>query len=125
MGRHMVTQIQTREVEPGITVVDVSGQLHAGNILLSVESTLKKLIDGGVRKLVLNFSDLKLIDSSGIGVLVVCSAQIRQLGGMLRVAVPPGSVAHVLALVNIGQVVPIDPDLESACSNFPDSAAGA
>ena len=69
----------------------------------------------------LNFSDLKLIDSSGIGVLVVCSAQIRQLGGMMRVAVPPGSVAHVLALVNIGQVVPIDPDLESACSNFPDS----
>jgi anti-sigma B factor antagonist len=121
----MVTQIQTRQLEPGITVVDVSGQLHAGNTLLSVESTLKKLIEGGVKKLVLNFSELKLIDSSGIGVLVVCSAQIRQLGGMLRVAVPPGAVAHVLELVNIGQVVPIDSDLESACSRFPESAAGA
>jgi len=118
----MVTQIQTRELEPGITVVDVSGQLHAGNTLLSVESTLKRLIDGGVRKLILNFSDLKLIDSSGIGVLVVCSAQIRQAGGMLRIAVPAGSVAHVLELVNIGQVVPIDPDVESACSKFPAAA---
>jgi anti-anti-sigma factor len=121
----MVTQIQTRQVEPGITVVDVSGQLHAGNTLLSVEGTLKKLIDSGVRKLVLNFSELKLIDSSGIGVLVVCSAQISQLGGMLRVACPAGAVAHVLALVNIGQVVPIDPDLETACSKFPAASAGA
>jgi anti-sigma B factor antagonist len=114
----MVTQIQTRQVEPDITVVDVSGQLHAGNTLLSVESTLKKLIEGGVRKLVLDFSELKLIDSSGIGVLVVCSAQIRERGGMLRIACPPGTVAHVLELVNLGQVVQIDSDLESACSKF-------
>jgi anti-sigma B factor antagonist len=121
----MVTQFQTRQLEPGITVVDVSGQLHAGNTLLSVESTLKKLIESGVRKLVLDFSELKLIDSSGIGVLVVCSAQIRQQGGMMRIACPPGAVAHVLELVNISQVVPIDSDVESACKNFPATAAQA
>jgi anti-sigma B factor antagonist len=121
----MVTQIQTRQVEPDITIVEVSGQLHAGNTLLSVESTLKKLIDGGVKKLILDFSQLKLIDSSGIGVLVVCSAQIREHGGMLRLACPAGSVAHVLALVNIGQVVPIDSDLESACSKLRGTPAEA
>jgi len=114
----MITEIQTRKVEPDTTIVEVSGQLHAGNTLLSVENTLKRLIESGVKKLIVDLAKVKLIDSSGIGVLVVCNAQIRQAGGMLRIACPPGAVGHVLDLVNISQVVPIDPDVESACNKF-------
>lgn len=114
----MVTEIQTLNVEPDTTVVQVSGQLHAGNTLLSVESTLKRLIETGAKKLVVDLSQVRLIDSSGIGVLVVTSAQMRQVGGEMRIVCPPGSVGHVLDLVNIGQVVPIDTDLESAYSKF-------
>ena len=110
----MVTDIQTFNPEPDTTVVQVSGQLHAGNTLLTIENTLKRLVDGGVRKLIVDLSQVKLIDSSGIGVLVVTNAQIRQAGGQMRLVCPPGAVGHVLDLVNISQVVPIDVDLESA-----------
>ncbi len=114
----MITQVQTRQIEPDITVIELHGQLHAGNTLLSVESTIKKTITAGARKIVLDLSGLRTIDSSGIGVLVVASALAKQNQGQLRAAAASGSVSNTLNLVQIGQVLPSDPDVETACRNF-------
>ncbi len=114
----MITQVETRQIEPDITVIELHGQLHAGNTLLSVESTIKKVIAGGAKKIILDLSHLRTIDSSGIGVLVVASALTKQNHGQLRASGANGSVSSVLDLVQIGQVLPSDPDLETARANF-------
>ncbi len=114
----MIAQVQTRQIEPDVTVIELNGQLHAGNTLLSVEGTIKKAIAAGARKIILDLSGLRTIDSSGIGVLVVASALAKQNHGQLRAAGASGSVSNTLDLVQIGQVLPSDPDVDTACRNF-------
>lgn len=119
----MVTEFRTRQIEPDITVVEITGQLHAGNTLLSVESSLNKILIEGPKKIVVDLSGLHLIDSSGIGVLVVSSATVRKLGGSFRLAGAVGSVSNVLEMIGLNQVIPMDPDVDTAARHLADPPA--
>jgi anti-anti-sigma factor len=92
--------------------------LHLGNLLQSVESAIRGLIDGGARKLVIDLAGLISIDSSGIGMLVSCGGHMDQLGGKVRLAGARGSVANVLETVHMHRIIPLDADVASACGNF-------
>jgi anti-anti-sigma factor len=110
----MLTEFNSRQIEHDITVIELTGHLHAGNTLLTVESSINKLIEVGPKKVVVDLSGLHLIDSSGIGILVVSSANVRKLGGSLRVAGATGPVLNVLEMIGLSQVIPMDPDVDAA-----------
>jgi anti-sigma B factor antagonist len=114
----LITETRTHRVEPEITVFEISGRLSLGNLLQSAESSIRSLIDGGARKLVIDLAGLTSIDSSGIGTLVSCSGHMGQLGGQIRLAGANGSVARVLEMVHIDRIIPLDADLASACGSF-------
>ena len=118
----MITETNTRRVEPDITVVEIAGRLSLGNTLLSIENTIKRLIDEGSRRLVVDLGGLVAVDSSGIGMLVSCFAHMEQKGGHMRVAGAHGTVLKVFETVHLDRIVPMVPDAESACR---DMAAGA
>jgi anti-sigma B factor antagonist len=119
----MITETKTRRVEPDITVVEIAGRLSLGNTLLSIENTLKRLVDEGSRRLVVDVSGLNSVDSSGIGMLVSCFAHMEQQGGHMRVAGAHGSVLKVFETVHLDRIVPAAPDAESACRDIPAGAA--
>jgi len=118
----LITETKTRRVDPDITVFEISGRLNLGNLLQSAENAIRSLIDGGVRKLVIDLSALTAIDSSGIGMLISCAGQIDQLGGQMRVAAAQGSVLKILQTVHLDRIIPLDADLALACRNFSSSA---
>ncbi|HWE53120.1 MAG TPA: STAS domain-containing protein [Bryobacteraceae bacterium] len=115
----MITETKTRLVDPDITIFEISGRLNLGNMLQSVESVLRGMIDGGVRKLVIDLSGLTAIDSSGIGMLVSCGGRMDQMGGQVRVTGAQGPVAKVFEMVHMSRIMPIDADVTSACGSFP------
>jgi anti-sigma B factor antagonist len=119
----LLTGTKTHQVEPDITVFEISGRLNLGSLLQSVEYSVQTLINSGVRKLVIDVTGLTLIDSSGIGVLVSCGGLMDKLGGQVRVAGAQGSVAKVFEMVHMDRIVPVDADLSSACRNFSSGAA--
>lgn len=67
------------------TVYDVDGQLIVGN-----RHELKRMVldalEGGARRFVIDFSRTGYIDSSGLGVLITLSKEIRAQDGDLRLA---------------------------------------
>lgn len=69
----------------GVTVVRVEGQLVVGN-RNELKELVQRLLDGGERKLVIDFSSTGYIDSSGLGALVGLNKKARELGGELRLA---------------------------------------
>ena len=71
--------------ENDVTVVDVSGQLIVGNRHQLKDAVLKQ-VEGGARKVLVNFADTAYIDSSGLGVLVSLSKKVREKGGELRLS---------------------------------------
>jgi anti-sigma B factor antagonist len=121
----MTTETRTLHVAPDITVLEISGRLNIGNSLISIEAFISRIIDQGVRKLVVDLTNLTYIDSSGIGMLVTSSGRLEQSGGRMRVAGARGSVARALELVHLDRIAPLDEDVESACRRLTADSATA
>ncbi len=111
-------QSKIRQVEPDLTVVELTGHLNLGNELMSVENAVKRVIEEGARKLVIDVAGLDYIDSAGIGMLVACNGQMDRAGGKMRVAGAQGPVAKAFGIVHMDRITSLDPDVESACRNF-------
>jgi anti-sigma B factor antagonist len=121
----MITETKTRQVEPNITVFAISGRLSLGNTLMSVEAAIKRLIETGARRMVLDVSGLEFIDSAGIGTLLSCAGQMEKDGGQIRIAGAQGRVKHAFEIVHLDRVAPLDADVDTACKTLQgDAAAG-
>ncbi len=113
----MWVRFDFRRVDPDVTVMDFSGRLSTPGIMVAeVERTIRRTIEGGVRKLVLDLGRVDFIDSSGIGVLAVCSGMMKQAGGRMAVTRAAGIVKQALEAVSLDRVIGIYPDLASACA---------
>ena len=111
------------KVEPDVTVIRLTGSLNLGNTLIGIESSLKRMIDEGVRKLVIDLSGVNYIDSAGIGMLVSCTGHIEKNGGKMRIAGSHGPVAKVFDVVHLDRITPLDPDVDTACRNLTSGGA--
>jgi len=118
-------QSKTRKVEPDLTVVELSGHLNLGNELMSVETAVKRLIDEGARKLVIDVTRLEYIDSAGIGMLVACNGQMDRAGGKMRVAGAQGTVAKSFEVVHMDRITSLDADVDAALGKLSADGAGA
>ena len=114
----MIIGTKTRRIEPDITVVEISGHLNLGNNLMAIEGLIKRLIQEGSRKLILDLAALDYIDSAAIGMLVSCNGLMDSTGGQIRMAGARGSVAKVFETVHMQKIARLDADLASACSGL-------
>ena len=114
-----------RQVEPDLTVVELTGHLNLGNELMSLETAVKRLIDEGARKLVIDVTRLDYIDSAGIGMLVSCNGQMDRAGGKMRVAGAQGTVAKSFEVVHMDRITSLDADVDAALRNLSAGGAGA
>jgi anti-sigma B factor antagonist len=119
----MVTESKTRVIEPDITVVEISGRLALGNVLASIEHSVKGLIQDGSRKLIIDLTGLDHMDSAGIGVLVACGGLMDSKGGKMRIAGAHGVVAKSFGIVHMDRIVGIDPDVESSVRDLSTGSA--
>jgi anti-anti-sigma factor len=114
----MTNTLNIRVVEPAITIAEISGRLTLGNGLTYAETSIKRLIGEGARKMVIDLAGLTSIDSAGIGMLISCGGEMDQAGGALRVAGAHGPVAKTFEIVHMSRIVALDPDVETACRNL-------
>jgi len=121
----MITETSTRLIDPDITVFVISGRLNLGNSLMTIEVSIKRLIDEGTKKLVVDLGGLNFIDSSGIGMLVTCCGHMEQRGGRMRVAGAKGPVARALELVHFSRLAPLDTDVDASAQQLRADAATA
>jgi len=111
-------QISVRERDD-VSILDLRGRstIDEGESEL-LGSHLKKLIDKGVCKLLLNLADLARIDSSGIGVIVATCSAVRRMGGDLKLLCPSGRVLEVLTVVHLLDVIPSFENEAQALASF-------
>jgi anti-sigma B factor antagonist len=121
----MITDSRTYTIEPHIKVLALSGRLSLGNALMSLESSVRRLIEDGARKLVIDLSGLKQIDSAGIGMLVTCNGLMEKQGGHMRIAGSSGLVTESFELVHMHRIVPMDESIDVAARNLSGDAATA
>jgi len=65
-------------------VVNPAGDLVAAR-LQDLRTQLRETVSGGVKHLILDFSKVYMVDSSGIGLLIAAHNSMRKSGGSLAV----------------------------------------
>jgi anti-anti-sigma factor len=108
----------TVEERGEVVVAHLSGELDLASAAYTGEK-IEEAVPSSARGLVVDFTELEFIDSSGIAMLFNLA---RKLGGRrqeLRVVAVPGKpVARVLDIVEFGRAAPIYADVDGAVSEI-------
>jgi len=70
-----------------------------------LDKQLSELVNAGHTRLVVDLSDVELIDSSGLGALVSGFEAARASGGDLKIMSPGEQAALVLELTNVNRLL--------------------
>ena len=111
-------QIQTKNVEPGITVLEMTGKITIGRDCKQLEWTTDSLIKDNHKKVIFDLSGVTMVDSTGIGILVMSAGLLKNAGGALRVVCSGGHVEQVLKMTNVDKVIDIHPTATAAAADF-------
>jgi anti-sigma B factor antagonist len=114
----MILQLRKSQPSPGLCRIEMEGKLIMGNDSRQVEWTVAELMVAGVKKVVFDLSKLDGIDSTGVGIIVVCHAKLQRMGGSLRIAGPQGIVLDTLKMTHVDRLVPLYANKEEAEHNF-------
>lgn len=102
------------EERGGVVVARVTGELDLASARATGDA-LEHAVPTSARGLVVDFSELEFIDSSGVSMLFGLA---RLLGGRrqaLRLVAPPGRpVTRVLDIVEFERAAPVDAELDTA-----------
>lgn len=94
------------EICPNIAVVRLDGDLDVTSVP-RVKRFVEKLIDDGCRRIILNMSQVAVIDSAGMG-LVLCEVRrMRSVGGLLSITDANERVLRVMRLSRLVDFAPV------------------
>lgn len=68
----------------------------------------------GMRNLIFDLSELRFMDSSGLGILIGRYKTVAALGGQTRIAAPTKEADRLLRLSGLDRIIPIYETLEAA-----------
>jgi|SRR5882757_4015862 anti-sigma B factor antagonist len=107
-----------KRISGDITILDLRGRCTLGDETEDLDRELKKAVDGGSRKLLLNLTELSQIDSTGVSTIVATYVSLRRLKGEVKLLHPTGRVQTVLEITHMLQVIPNFEDEEKAIASF-------
>jgi anti-anti-sigma factor len=93
-----------------IVIVSLSGKFLAGSDGPYLRQKVKDLIDAGTRKLIIDFSDVPYIDSTGLGFLAGARVTAQNGGTRMVLANLNTHVQRILDDVKLSQFFVIAPD---------------
>jgi anti-sigma B factor antagonist len=102
-----------------ISLLDVSGRLTFFEIG-ALRDAISRLLKQGRRDIVLNFSGLQYLDSSGIGELARIYVSVVKANGQMKVVGLSLRVEEILKITQLHQVLPEFPSEEVALQSFPE-----
>src|SRR5438445_12091476 len=80
-----MAELNIRERQAGdVTILDMGGRITIGEGSVALRGAIRRLLEEGKKKILLNLAGVGYIDSSGIGELVSSYTAIHKDGGQLK-----------------------------------------
>lgn len=105
------------EVENDVLVIRADGGLN-GDTAEQFVREIEKLIDGGLRKIVVDCGHLDYISSYGLGTLVRLHSRMKRHDGDVKIASVKSVMSDVLQLTHLSKLFAIYPDVGQALLAF-------
>ena len=110
-------QLSTRE-EGHITILTVDGDLVIGEPETLFKKTVARLLEQGHSNLLVDLSNVRFLDSSGLGALVRAMTTSQNEGGQTKLLGAGPQVRKLLEMTKLDSVFELFDDLETAAASF-------
>jgi anti-sigma B factor antagonist len=100
-----------------ITVIDCPRRLDA-NVSEELKKIILDLIEDNKYKIVINLSDTKYVDSSGLGAIVSRISATRSNNGDVRLATKTRAILDLLDLTRLNKIIKCYDDVNTATNSF-------
>ncbi|HEV3469919.1 MAG TPA: STAS domain-containing protein [Pyrinomonadaceae bacterium] len=114
-----MAELNIRERQAGdVTILDMDGKITIGEGSVSLRGAIRRLIEEGKKKILLNLSGVGYVDSSGIGELVSSYTTTSSKGGQLKLLNLTQKIQDLLAITKLLTVFDVYDDEASALNSF-------
>jgi anti-sigma B factor antagonist len=110
-------EIAVRKVSD-VQVIQLHGALRIGQAVDDLRGVIEPAVQSGDNRIVLNLEDVRMIDSSGIGLLVRFLALTKERGGNLKLVRPSKFAIQTLRLICVHHLFEIFEDDDQAVQSF-------
>ncbi|HVH58655.1 MAG TPA: STAS domain-containing protein [Vicinamibacterales bacterium] len=101
----------------GVAIVSPRGRIDT-TTSGAVEDTIRHLVDGGARNLIVDLSGVEYISSAGLRVFLVLAKRMRDLRGKLVLSGMTEPVRQVFQLAGFMALFLVEPTQDSAFATF-------
>jgi len=101
-----------------VQVVQLKGQLRLGEAVDDLQRTVNESLSEGDARFVVNLSEVPMIDSSGIGLLVRFLTSAKKRGGSVKLVNPSNFAQKTLRLVGVLNLFEVYEDDDQAVASF-------
>ena len=108
----------TRRQLGDVVIVDFSGKITLGEGSATLRKTVRDLVDGGSKKILLSLYDVDYIDSSGIGELVSAYTTVKNANGELKLLHLTKRVHDILQITRLFTVFDVQSEENAAIHSF-------
>ena len=114
-----MAELNIKERQAGdVTILDMTGKVTIGEGSVALRSAVRRLMEEGKKKILLNLSGVSYVDSSGIGELVSSFTTINREGGQLKLLNLTQKIQDLLAITKLLTVFDVYEDESSALNSF-------
>src|SRR5436853_7378008 len=114
-----MAELNIRERQAGdVTILDLEGKITIGEGSVSLRSAIRRLIEEGKKKILLNLAGVGYVDSSGIGELVSSYTTINREGGQLKLLKLTQKIKDLLTITKLLTVSDTYEDESAALNSF-------
>jgi anti-sigma B factor antagonist len=101
----------------GVVILTLKGRLTLGESNL-VREKIAALAASGKHNIVVDLGSVEYIDSTGLGILVICFTSLKKLGGALKLVNPNKRNVELLLLTKLHTVFEVFTEVQDAVNSF-------
>ncbi len=92
---------------PHAVIVKLNANVTGGNDALSLQKLITELIDSDFQTLLVDMSDVNIINSSGLGMLISAYSHLKKANKELKLINVPGKVLKLLQITQFDKIFDI------------------
>jgi anti-sigma B factor antagonist len=101
-----------------VTVIELKDNVMGGPDASELNQELNKLLEAGKRKFVINLSEVKFMNSSGLGMMIGTLTSVRNAGGELRLAAATKKIETLLTVTKLTTIFQRFDTVKDAVESF-------
>ena len=106
------------KMEKDVAVLTITGNMMGGPETTALHDKIKSLMADGIKKVVIDLSKVKWMNSSGLGVLMASWGSLRKENGNLKLANISEKINSLLMITQLMQFFETYQSVDRALSSF-------